>query len=77
MDYLTRDAVADWLRHQPEDALFCEHCLTRLVQTDEGDWYCPNQMCLYDEQGKIESDDEAPQLPEAQLQYKGGELCQQ
>ncbi len=65
MDYLTRQQVFDWASQQSEDALFCEHCVTRLVQTDEGDWYCPNEMCLCDEQGKIEGDDEAPQLPES------------
>jgi len=54
IDYQTRDQVADWLRHQPDDAVFCESCLTRLKQTDDGSWYCPNEMCLYDEQGTLE-----------------------
>jgi len=54
MDYLTRDQVLDWAQSQEDDAVFCEHCLTRLIQTDGGLWYCPNEMCLYDEQGKIE-----------------------
>lgn len=58
MDYLTAEQVGEWARRQSDDALFCEHCLTRLVQTDEGLWYCPNEMCLYEEQGKIDLDEE-------------------
>jgi len=58
MDYLTAEQVADWARHQPEDGFYCECCLTRLAQTDEGLYYCPNEMCLYDEQGKIEPGEE-------------------
>lgn len=53
MDYLTTEQVHEWARHQPVGGYYCEHCLTRLAPTDEGNWYCPNEMCLYDKQGKI------------------------
>ncbi len=58
IDYLTRDQVFDWAKDQPEDAVYCESCLTRLSQTTEGLYYCPNEMCLCDEQGDIDEDDE-------------------
>ena len=51
--YLTRDQLMDWAQDQPDDAVFCEHCLSRLVQTEDGLWYCPNEMCLYEEQGVL------------------------
>ena len=56
MDYLTSEQVGEWARHQPDDAYYCEHCLSKLAQTDEGKYYCPNEMCLYDEQGNIEKE---------------------
>ena len=58
MDYMTTDQIRDWASDQPDDALYCIHCLTRLVPTDEGLWYCPNEMCANDEQGEINLDDE-------------------
>jgi len=30
--------------------LFCPDCLSGLEQTEEGIFYCPNEMCLNDEQ---------------------------
>lgn len=56
MEYLTGDQVRDWANDMLDtdlNSFFCEHCLTRLIQADEGLWYCPNEMCLYDEQGEI------------------------
>jgi len=33
----------------------CEYCQTKLVKTyDKKYWYCPNEMCLWDEQVKVE-----------------------
>ncbi len=58
MDYLTTNQLKDWADNQEEGRFFCEHCLTRLVQTDEGLYYCPNEMCLNDEQGEIEPDED-------------------
>jgi hypothetical protein len=26
---------------------FCPYCLSGLEETDEGELYCPNEMCLY------------------------------
>lgn len=54
MAYLKAEQVKDWANSQPDDATYCEFCLTRLAQNDEGLWYCPNKMCLWDEQVKIE-----------------------
>jgi len=54
MDYLTKSQVLDWIKAQEEDALFCDYCLSKLRRTDDGLWYCPNEMCLYDEQGNID-----------------------
>jgi len=54
MSFLTRDQVADWLNHQrDEKAFYCEDCLTKLVKTETAKGvklYCPNEMCLNDEQ---------------------------
>ena len=58
MDYLTTDQIKDWAEFQSDGSYYCEHCLTQLTQTDEGLYYCPNEMCLYDEQGKIDIDEE-------------------
>jgi len=54
MDYVTKADIVNWVNGQPEGALFCEHCSTRLKLDDQGNWYCPNEMCLYDESGKID-----------------------
>jgi len=53
MEYLTHAEVMDWLHSESEDTIFCPYCLTALAQTDDGFWYCPNDMCLNDEQGKL------------------------
>ena len=58
IDYLTAEQVKDWAKDQPEDAVYCEHCLTRIINTIGGLWYCPNEMCLYDEQGDLEEPEE-------------------
>ena len=57
MDYVTTEQVWEWARHQPEGVYYCEYCLTRLQQTDDGEWYCPNEMCLYKERGKIDKEE--------------------
>ena len=56
VDCLTRDQIIDWVQEQPQEGVYCEYCLTRLRQTDDGLWYCPNEMCLYDEQGELEQE---------------------
>jgi len=56
IDYMTAEDVGDWARHQPADGFYCKHCLTRLAETDDGQYYCPNGMCLYEEQGTIEEE---------------------
>jgi len=61
MDYLTAQQVKDWAIRQPDDGYYCKYCLTRLtrlIQDDEGNYYCPNEMCLYEEVSKIEPDKE-------------------
>ena len=53
MDYLTGEQVGEWARHQPVDGYYCEYCLSKLNQNDEGTWGCPNEMCLWDEEISI------------------------
>jgi len=48
--YMTADQIKAWAKEQEEGSYYCEHCLTKLVQTDEGSWYCPNEMCLWDDE---------------------------
>lgn len=57
MEYLTTEEVRGWVNSQIDDAYYCEDCLTRLVQTDEGKWYCPNEMCLQDDEITITEED--------------------
>jgi len=49
---LTKTEAEERLRFEPDDALFCPDCLTRLVfyatNVIYGTWYCPNEMCLND-----------------------------
>ena len=54
MDYLTADQVKDWASEQADEGYWCESCLTKLAQTSKDEYYCPNEMCLYREQGEIE-----------------------
>jgi len=55
MEFLTKIEAEDRLRFIPEDARFCPDCLTelKLVHTDDSIYYCPNEMCLNDEQGEL------------------------
>ena len=57
IDYLTAEQVKNWAQFQPDDAVYCEYCLTQLIQTDDL-WYCPNEQCLYDEQGTIDIEED-------------------
>ena len=59
MGYLTTDQVKDWAQDIVEDTrtFYCEHCLTILNKTGDGKWYCPNEMCLWDEELVIEQED--------------------
>lgn len=70
MDYLTADQVRDWAQDQPNEAYYCEYCLTQLVQTDEGLWYCPNEMCLNEEQATIDEEEEQFVYPKIGGIYK-------
>jgi len=58
MDYLTADEVKEWAKAQPDNGFYCQWCFTRLVQDDNGLWYCPNEMCLYEEEETIDIDEE-------------------
>ena len=53
MGYLTLDQLRDWVADQEEDSLYCEFCLHQLSQLGDGKWYCPNEMCLNDEQYEL------------------------
>lgn len=53
MEYLTEMDVKRWAEDLKERTYYCPHCRTELVETVEGNFFCPNEMCLYDEQGKI------------------------
>lgn len=53
MDYLTKAEVEECLRFEPEEAVFCPDCTTRLILQEEGGWYCPNEMCLNEDSGEL------------------------
>ena len=56
MAYLTLEDIRRWVesQDQEDEAYYCEWCFTKLVQTDEGLWwYCPNEMCLYNNLDEI------------------------
>lgn len=53
MEYLTAKAIQSWAKSLVDGTYYCFYCLTELKRTDDGKWYCPNEMCLYEEQGKI------------------------
>jgi NAD-dependent DNA ligase len=36
---------------------FCPDCLSGLERTEDGVLYCPNEMCLNDEQEQIQSEE--------------------
>lgn len=58
MSYLTREQVGDWATSQTdEDALYCEDCLTKLAKTDDGKFYCPNEMCLNFEEYEVKEEE--------------------
>jgi len=64
MNYLIPEEVQGIVRERIGSNLyFCPYCLSALQETDEGTgestgiYYCPNEMCLYDEQGRIEKED--------------------
>ena len=57
MDYLTKTEAEERLRFAPEDARFCPDCLSELAKTEDGDksiYYCPNEMCLNEEQENVQ-----------------------
>ena len=57
MEYLTKIEAEERLRFANEDAKFCPYCLTelKLIASDtHHNYYCPNEMCLYDEQGELD-----------------------
>ena len=56
MGYLIKTEAEERLRFAPEGAKFCPDCLTQLreAEDDEGHhFYCPNEMCLNDEEIKF------------------------
>ena len=56
MGSLTKDQVLAEFNNAEDKALFCSSCYETLVQSAEGTLYCPNDMCMseqeYDSEGK-------------------------
>lgn len=58
MGCMTFQQVKDWAASQVDDGTpFCENCLCKMRKTDEGKWYCSNEMCFDNEQHDIEEDE--------------------
>jgi len=52
MDYLTKQDIIDFVETLDE-GVYCPNCLTHLkpIDTDNGKrWYCPNEMCLNEDE---------------------------
>lgn len=52
--FLTKKQVLAEFKNAKNTDLFCVYCYEKLAKTKEGHYYCPNEMCLNDEQGTIE-----------------------
>jgi hypothetical protein len=49
--WLTKQEAEERFRFDPEDMHYCPECLTALVFLEEdGVYYCPNEMCLNENQ---------------------------
>mgnify|MGYP001591221898 CR=1 FL=1 len=51
--YFTGKKLKEWADEQPDKAYYCEACLTMLRQTNEGLFYCPNELCAIDAQAEL------------------------
>lgn len=49
MDYTTKKQAIEWLEQFPDDIKLCVWCLHEVKTTEEGEEYCSNEMCLYEE----------------------------
>ena len=52
--YLTKKEVLAELKNAKNTDFFCVYCYEKLIKTKDGLWYCPNEMCMNDEQGEID-----------------------
>lgn len=45
---LTKKELVEWAKSFSikEKPLFCPYCCSKLETTKEGTYYCPNEMCL-------------------------------
>ncbi len=57
MEYTTKQHHLKLVLNLTDDAKLCPYCYHELREVDGdgsgGEWYCPNEMCLNAEQGKI------------------------
>lgn len=51
--WLNGTEVKAQLKNAKKDDKFCVYCYKELARTKEVLYYCPNEMCLNDDMGKI------------------------
>lgn len=52
MNWKTARRASEIFKALPSDTKLCPFCYFILQEEKEGWWYCPNEMCLYDEKEK-------------------------
>lgn len=52
--WLSKKEVLEEFENAKDDDKFCVYCYEKLEKTKEGTYFCPNEMCLNEEQGEIE-----------------------
>ena len=55
--YEFTELTLDQFKHTKDSDLFCVWCYDLLIKTKEGHYYCPNEMCLFDEVIEVNEDD--------------------
>ena len=50
MSVLSKKEVLNEFYNAKENDLFCVYCYERLTLNDEGVLYCPNEMCLSEQE---------------------------
>lgn len=54
MKPINKKELIEWFKTFKKENLFCPHCCSKLEYTDEDKYYCPNEMCLNEEEYKNE-----------------------
>lgn len=54
IEIISKEEAIAWLQEFPDGQELCPYCLHEVATTEEGEKYCTNEMCLYDEHGEEE-----------------------